>query len=330
MEEKFNLWTIGGIVVFVILLALFGWDVTIAIMSLAVVLICVRLFCKVKGWDRKSRAANRAARQAQEQQLLQREQKKQEIIRATEELTKLIDDYVGSNIRETEAAWKQHLNLMKVFDLSGNDSKDKTLHDVIRILHEMCNYNKSYEFTANLLEFYYRVAYTYHLEESDQHRLLAYFYKLKPIEVLSPYFDWSSWDARFLELLEYGCECESRLAMSYLADCYFFFCHVRGRDYDKAFTLYQQAAQLGRIYAVGQMALCYKNGWGTKKNLQKAGDCCQYGFDQGGGTWYSETLDELYTSGKWDKRKYSPDIFSYNTKKMKKDNLEELRLKLEN
>jgi hypothetical protein len=133
------------------------------------------------------------------------------------------------------------------------------------------------------------------------------------------------WDAQCLALLEEGSRKESVIGMYYLAYCYYEKVIVELRDYDKAFSLYQRAAQLGNMRAAYMMGQCYEFGRGTKKNYQRAGDCYQYAYNATKHKGYAEALDELYTAQKWDKARYSPDIFICNTAVMRKANLEKLK-----
>lgn len=93
-----------------------------------------------------------------------------------------------------------------------------------------------------------------------------------------------------------------------LGYCYYHYLGVEYRDFDKAFSLYHKAAMQGHKYAMEELGHCYCNGRGTKKNFQKAGDfyrkACELGVN------CKRNLDDLYISGKWDKNKYDPNIFS--------------------
>ena len=46
-------------------------------------------------------------------------------------------------------------------------------------------------------------------------------------------------------------------------------------DFDRALTLYQQAADKNDEEALYRMALLYREGRGVEQDIQKAGECCR-------------------------------------------------------
>lgn len=201
------------------------------------------------------------------------------------------------------------------------------------------------EFTLKLWNFYYHIAFRFDLDPVDQGNLLDYLVRCFRAEYRTrgdfgdyqgsygpkshdlPY-EIEEWNEKLLKLLEEGCNKDNAAALRCLAWCYYEKVAVDLRDYNKAFALYQQAAQLGDIHSVYMLGKCYENGHGTKRNPQKAGDCYQYAYDLSKEKRYADALDKLYTAQKWDKNRYSSDIFTNNMAVMKKDDLETIREKL--
>ena len=170
----------------------------------------------------------------------------------------------------------------------------------------------------------------------DQENLLQYLHQCYDADEEKEYFDhakrysygnltWVTWNEKYLALWEEGTKRGSAFAMCQLADCYYNGIGVDLKDYDKAFSLYQQAAKLGFAYAVYMLGQCYEKGRGTKANTQRAGDCYRYGYDASKERYFAEALNALYTTNKWEKNKYSPDIFGNTAGVMSKTNLAELK-----
>ena len=282
-------------------------------------------------------------------QQLEKQKKQQK--KRTADMTTLLDRYaatVNPSAEETESAWvecndrlreitsdKPVNGLFLIFD-SSNEIKFPMLSE---------DWIKNEEIRLKLWDFYYRIAYAYCLNLVEQCNLLRYltdcFRRYDCPDSFPDYndvygpkyhglpYEIEEWNEKLLKLLEKGCKKDNAAALSCLAWCYYKKVAVDLRDYDKAFALYQQAAQLGDIHSVYMLGKCYENGHGTKRNPQKAGDCYQYAYDLSKDKRYADALDKLYTAQKWDKNRYSPDIFVNNTAVLKKDNLEAIREKLE-
>ena len=281
-----------------------------------------------------------------------KEQEGQYIIEMIDKLQLLLKSYseiLAHKVEETKTAWLECNNILRTLVTSKYD--DNVFHVYSEVGHSLSykmskDGELSNEILLKLWDFYYQVAYTYDLDFHDQEKLLSYLlgcfrgsyennYRScgdysagKYCEISLPYTR-SEWEAKLLDLLEEGCRRGSALGARFLAHCYYAREVVELRDYDKAFALYQQAAQLGDIQSVYMMGRCYEKGNGTKKNPQKAGDCYQYAYDYSKDAKYADALDKLYTAQKWDKNRYSPDIFVNNTAVLKKDNLGAIREKLE-
>lgn len=278
----------------------------------------------------------------------------------TEELATLLDEYaktLNHSAEENQAAWEKCNSLLQGWGINKQGP-------VFQVFHEVCGYltqkipmamgDDVYElrgfcneFAGKLWDFYYQVAFTYDLTPADQEVLLNYLlgcfrkdgaYAHQDHSDYSVYrriwsdinVDWDNWDAKCIALLEEGCSKNSPLAMCWLADCYYKRIGVDLKDFDKAFSLYQQAAKLGNMQAVYMLGQCYENARGTRRDFQKAGDCYMYAYSNTKNQDYSAALNKLYDGNRWDKNKYSPDIFDCSrTPVMKKENLEKLKADLE-
>lgn len=258
-------------------------------------------------------------------------------------------DHTPEQAREAWAACKELLAELhslesqrsehfRLFEAQKPDQLYRIFTDVCRIL-DWNHYEHSAPLAENLLNFYYEIAFSYSIEPQQQEELINYLkwccrkdsscyhgdestqYRHSVPET----FSWDDWDERFLQLLEEGRKKKFAPAIACLAKCYYNYEIVEFRDYDMAFSLYQQAARLGDTTAVYMMGQCYEKGLGTKENTQKAGDCYQYAYNLSKQHGYAEALDNLYTGKKWDKNKYSENIFSDSIQTLIKENLPALR-----
>ena len=300
------------------------------------------------------------------------DRKRQETQQRCEELTKdiaaVIDEYSNTanhSADETRMAWEK---CNKLFETCGVQKAGA----VFQIFYEVCPWLTSkvamsmskYDgaelrtfsnaFAEKLLDFYYRVAFTFDLAPDDQAGLIHYlrYFLCGPTEYILPYatqsqpsavsyqrsleldIDRADWDVKCLALYEEGSQKNSPLAMRCLADCHYKKIGVDLKDYDKAFSLYQQAAKLGDMRALYMLGQCYENSRGTIKNYQKAGDCYQYAYDVSRSQCpesaivqdCAKALNRLNDDNRWVKSRYSPDIFDCsNTPVMKKSNLAKLK-----
>lgn len=278
----------------------------------------------------------------------EREKVEKELKDSVKPLSTLFDRYLATSDHtpeETRAAWAKCNEIL--CDLGINKYQNSVFHVFSQVRHFlMCNINhidaavrermKEYyhPLVNNLWEFYYQIAFTYDLTPDNQNDLLRYLTScfrydsswddFKRTNAPTD-FEWERWDARCLQLLEEGVRKGSHVGTRNMAECYYEKKIVPLRDYDKAFELYQRAAKLGDMYSVYMVGQCYEYGRGTKRNYQKAGDCYRFAYDATQDSAYAAALDELYTAQKWDKNRYSPDIFAPDTNVMKKNNLEDLR-----
>ena len=269
------------------------------------------------------------------------------------DLFNLVEEYLrvpNHSVEETRQAWDRYNSLLQMYGVEKTGPVYQIYNNVFAFLKKealvglSAEGNKKWsdfylEFADKLWEFYYRIAFTYDLAADNQEDLLRYilrcFVGQKEQDERKYFifarggsydnFEWKQWGNKRLALWEKGVECGSAFAVFQLAECYYNYELVAQRDYDKAFALYQQAAQLGDMDALYKLGKCYENGYGTKKNFQKAGDCYQYGFEVSGRQEFAKALDVLYTSQRWNKNKYSPNIFNAVGKAMKKDNLQKLK-----
>ena len=53
------------------------------------------------------------------------------------------------------------------------------------------------------------------------------------------------------------------------------------QSFEKAFELYQKAAELGLVDAYFDLGVCYRRGEGVEMNLEKAKECYQKAIDAG-------------------------------------------------
>ena len=321
------------------------WN-SLGFLLLGVIFLCIGSYIilrMVRSKKNKARALDAERRK--------KEQEGQYIIEMIDKLQLLLKSYseiLAHKVEETKTAWLECNNILRTLVTSKYD--DNVFHVYSEVGHFLSykmskDGELSNEILLKLWDFYYQVAYTYDLDFHDQEKLLSYLlgcfrgsyennYRScgdysagKYCEISLPYTR-SEWEAKLLDLLEEGCRRGSALGARFLAHCYYAREVVELRDYDKAFALYQQAAQLGDIQSVYMMGRCYEKGNGTKKNPQKAGDCYQYAYDCSKDAKYADALDKLYTAQRWDKNRYSPDIFTNNMAVMKKDDLETIREKL--
>ena len=243
-------------------------------------------------------------------------------------VTAITDQYLQTmphTPEQTRQAWQEYHEVAKTFVIPqdyGTRYRHYTVSNITKSLND--KHRGDYrELIDKLAQFYCEVACTFHLETEDQDDLIRY--------LLDPecQFAWKEWNETRIRLMVIG-ECHNHIpSIMRLADCYYNYNFVEQRDYDKAFALYTQAAKLGSAQAVFMLGRCYENGYGTKKNCQKAGDCYQYAFSITKEGYMGRALDDLYTGNKWDKNKYSPDIFASSVQNMPKKDLPELRLKVE-
>ena len=270
-----------------------------------------------------------------------------DIIKQLEELMDSYSDKSNLTVEETKTAWIKYNDTIRLMGI--NHINDDAVYHVYSGIGVFLRRKTDDEFAKTiqnkLWDFYYQIAYRYELDAESQKALLSYLFELfradrekNNYRYYGDYcwngysnlpYAYNDWNAKLLKLIEEGCRKEIPYAIHLLAHCYYEREVVELRDYDKAFALYQQAAQLGDIQSVYMMGRCYEKGNGTKKNPQKAGDCYQYAYDYSKDAKYADALDKLYTAQKWDKNRYSPDIFVNNTAVLKKDNLGAIREKLE-
>ena len=285
-------------------------------------------------------------KQVEQEAEQQAEQKKQYYA----EFLKLIDEYVQSpnhSAQEAKEAWEKYNSLLQMYGVEKDGPVFKIYLNVYPFLKkEIPNGSsaKSEEeqaiyylnLAANLWNFYYQVAFTYELPPNDQEDLLRYLAQCfsgdeerrnfnHALHFSYGNLEVNAWNRKYLALWEKGAECGSVFAMCQLADCYYKLIIVDLKDFDKAFSLYQQAAQLGSMQAVYMLGQCYQYGRGTKINYQKAGDCYQYAYNAHKDPEFAKALGKLYEGQRWDKKRYSPDIFSCDMPVMKKANLEKLK-----
>lgn len=265
------------------------------------------------------------------------------------QLEGLIDSYSSKSnpsAEETRVAWAEYNDTIRLMGI--NHINDDAVYHVYSGIGVFLSRTTDDEFAKKiqnkLWDFYYQIAYRYDLDAESQKALLSYLFELfradrekNKYRYYGDYcwhgynnlpYAYNDWNAKLLKLIEEGCRKEIPYAIHLLAHCYYEREVVELRDYNKAFVLYQQAAQLGDIHSVYMLGKCYENGHGTKRNPQKAGDCYQYAYDLSKEKRYADALDKLYTAQKWDKNRYSPDIFTNNMAVMKKDDLETIREKL--
>lgn len=281
---------------------------------------------------------------------------KQMYTELTEELATLLDEYaktLNHSAKENQTAWEKCNSLLQGWGINKQGP-------VFQVFHEVCGYLRRQipiamggdenelrgfcnEFAGKLWDFYYQIAFTYDLPPADQEVLLNYLlscfrkdgaYAHQDHSDYSVYrriwsdinVDWDNWDAKCIALLEEGCRKNSPLAIRCLADCYYKRIGVDLKDFDKAFSLYQQAAKQGDMQAVYMLGQCYENARGTRRDYQKAGDCYMYAYSNSKNPDYSKALGRLYDGNRWDKNRYSPEIFDCsNTPVMKKENLVKLK-----
>lgn len=311
---------------------------------IAVVLGIVALVIAAKEEDKQKK-------QAEQQVEQQAEQKKQDYA----EFIKLVTEYVQTpdhSAQEVKEAWEKYNNLLQLYGVKKDGPVFKIYHDVYAFLEQQIPGGLSAEnketwivfyrtLAANLWEFYYRIAFAYDLTSDKQEALLQYLAQcFSGGEEYNDFahaqhwsygnFDWNTWNDKYLALWKKGVECASAFAICRLADCYYKLIIVDLKDFDKAFSLYQQAARLGDMQAVYMLGCCYENARGTRRDYQKAGDCYMYAYSNTKNQDYSAAVGRLYDGNRWDKNKYSPDIFDCsNTPVMKKTNLAKLKLDME-
>ena len=260
-----------------------------------------------------------------------------------QELIALMDGYMtraNPNAEETKETWAKCCSLLEILISDDRSSWEaRKVIPKINAVSEYLLYHKAIlcnmrndqtrnfinVFVAKLWDFYNRIAFTYDLELEGQTALLRYLlrsddsyrygdhYSASRRSEAGDIVDLQDWDAKRIALLEEGCRKNSPIGFYLLAECYY--------DYDKAFELYQRAAQLGYTPAIYMLGQCYAKGRGTKKNYQKAGDCYQYGYNITNDADFAKAVDALYTAYKWDKNRYSPDIFTGGVQTMQKANL---------
>ena len=212
--------------------------------------------------------------------------------------------------------------------------------DVYRFLATVTTEEYARKFAAKMFLFYKELAHAYDNSNlyGPRKRLLIYLRwcfrnSANPREgdggaqfytYLFPGKELYQWDYECLELLEEACASDFSYAKELLANCYYNNDElVDQRDYERAFKLYREAAEAGETKSMYMVGECYEKGRGVKVNFQKAGDCYQYAYEYCSDSSCAAAVDRLYTAGKWDKRKYNPDIFC-TAKEMKKENLDEL------
>lgn len=299
------------------------------------------LFQLISGYESEQR--RKQLEQEAEQQAEQKKQKYAEFI-------KLVDDYIHTpnhSVQETQDAWDKYNSLLQMYGAEKDGPVFKIYFNVYPFLTKEIPNGLSDEsnnawtvfygnLAANLWNFYYQIALTYQLSPTNQEDLLQYLVQCFRGEE-ETYFehamhwsfgdlDISTWNHQYLTLWEKGYKCRSVCATFQLAECYYKKIIVDIKDYDKAFSLYQQAAQLGDMQAVYMLGQCYENAQGTRRDYQKAGDCYMYAYSNSKNPDYSKAIDRLYDGNRWDKNKYSPDIFNCsNTPVMKKANLARLK-----
>lgn len=128
--------------------------------------------------------------------------------------------------------------------------------------------------------------------------------------------------------LEFASEKGDVLAQYNLGLMYYNYEGVQYRDYDKAFELFSLSAKKDFIPSFYPLGECYQNGHGTKIDYQKAGDCFKYATENG--IDCTRELDNLYTSGKWNKNKYSPEnIFLTYSMQLNKKNFDTISQNLQ-
>lgn len=254
-------------------------------------------------------------------------------------LTEVYDTVVDPTAQETRAVWKRFCGLLETCGIQREYPVFRIYADVREFLENLCFYedqNAYAALTKKLLRFYCRVASSFGLEEEDQIALLQYLMSTFDAEggkelpvgqwgIFSLELSARDWREMCLELLEKSCERDCTWAICHLADCYRNKREpVLWEDDGKAFALYKQAAQLGEGYAAYMMGKCYEGGRGIRRNVQKAGDCYQYAYNLSGEEKYASALYRLYNGKKWDKRKYSPDIFICDDKPMEMPDIDTL------
>lgn len=289
----------------------------------------------------RTRNRDKKAIQMQEQQDEAAQQKYTPMADKIVAWMKSYNPYVQEDSR---AVWSEFNKMIQALGIEKKNSVYCIYADVFCFLSGVLQEEKARRLAAEMLHFYWDIANTYTLDTRDQNALLYYLrWCFRNDQVwtkigdghpnfytyLFPVDDGlSDWNEQCLNLLEKGCREESAYAMYLLANCYYEYQLVSQRDYNRAFDLYQRAAQRGMSDAVYMMGQCYENARGTRTNYQMAGNCYQYAYNKSSKTLYAKALDALYTARKWDKKKYSPDIFTCDTKKMKKENLGKLRDKV--
>ena len=289
------------------------------------------------------------ARKRDEKRIVEQEQQnknmQQQYIAMTDKILKLMQSYSSTYSEEDpRRVWAEFNRMIQMLGIE----KKNAVYGIYGDLYcSLCNvFQETYvrNFMVKMLHFYYNIAFSYGLDVAEQNALLYYLrWCFRNDQVWTKIGDGHPgfynfifpaddgigyWNEQCVELLEEGCRVKSAYAMQLLADCYYDYKLVSQRDYNQAFKLYQQAAQLGNVSATYMLGQCYEYARGTKTNYQKAGDCYQYAYNISKWKKCAEALDKLYVASKWDKNRYSPDIFTCNTTGMKKENLANLRDKV--
>lgn len=294
--------------------------------------------------DHEKEQKQKHAQQKAEQEA---EQKKQYYA----EFIALIDEYMQTpnhSTQETQETWEKYNSLLEKYGVEKNGSVFQIYNEVFSFFQKERPNGLTEEsqktwtgfylrFATNLWNFYYQIAFTYDLSPENQDNLLQYLIDCRNDSNETRWFfnqqvlsfgivDIDTWDSKYFELWEKGTECGSAFAMRELANCYYHRISVDLKDYDKAFSLYQQAAQLGDMQAVYMLGQCYEYARGTRRDYQKAGDCYMYAYNCTKNPDCSKAINRLYDGNRWDKNRYSPDIFDCsNTPVMKKTNLAKLK-----
>ena len=241
---------------------------------------------------------------------------------------------------ETKAVWKRYNHLLQTCQLQSGYPVFCIRAEVGQFLWKI-GFSETGEehqtIIRKLLLFYYQVAMAGGLEPQEQEQLLQYLlltFEAKAYgeesvdrwDIFSLELSYNEWREMCLELLEKNCEKNSLFAMIHMAECcYFNMAPVYRKDDSKAFALYKRAAQLGNVHSVYMMGRCYEEGRGTRTDYQKAGDCYQYAYNLSDDKKYSDMVYNLYNEQRWDKHKYSPDIFTVDQRTLSKENLEKLK-----
>lgn len=265
----------------------------------------------------------------------------------------LVREYLQTanhSAQETVAAWEHYNSMLAELGVEKDGPVYRIYSDVYTFLNCQKPSGLSQEnstvwdtfyqtFATDLWNFYYQIAFTYALSSDQQNHLLHYLLQCFTEETEPNWFgycrnrsfgniDFSNWNSNYLALWKKGAACGSLFAIYQLAECYYHKTCVVMKDFEQAFRLYSQAAKLGSTEAIYMLGQCYQYGRGTKTNYQKAGDCYQYAYQTSQKSKYVEALEPLYESHRWDKKSYSPNIFTCDDPALEKGNLQKLRSKV--